>query len=328
MTDELPVVVRGYPGLFPLSRGAIDTPGITLKLDHATPIDVLQTDDPPPAGEMSLSRYLLGLVAGDDRWVGIPVYLIRGFRQRSFWVRRDSDLESLADLKGRTVGLSGWSDTGNTWSRAAMEYHDVTMDEVSWRMGPPIPGYPGQVTLPRGPQSAGGIEMLAPGDNLTDAAIRGDVDAVSLTFPPDYLFEPGAPLRRLVRDYPSAERKYFEQTGVYPAFHILVLRRDAFEANPLRATRLYRAIEDSWRSARTLDRTLGDLTPWLSAELEAADRLLGRAVEPFGVDHPVHAATVEALSTAQVAQRLTTAKLRMPQIFADFLDNADPSEKD
>ena len=314
---ELTVVIRGYDSLFPLSRGEINTPGLNITLDHRTSIDALAAEDPPPAGEMSLSRYLLGVAAGDDRWVGLPMYVIRGFRQRSFWVRSDSTLTSLSELRNARVGMSGWADSGNTWARAALADADVNMDDVRWILGPPNRNYPRTVSKPTGDLPEGGVTMLAAGDSLTDATLRGELDAVSLAFPSDELFRPDAPLRRLVRDYRSDEMGYLSRTGIYPAFHTLVIRRDIFARDPGLARGLYQAMEASWLAARSLYRTFGDATPWMQYDLDEADRLLGAAAAPFGIEHPIHRNTIDGLGRAQLAQRLTRRAATADEAFGE-----------
>jgi 4,5-dihydroxyphthalate decarboxylase len=324
--QQLTVVVRGYDSLFPLSRGAVASPGVQIRLDHRTSIDRMAGSQPPPAGEISLSRYLLGVAAGDDRWVGLPVWLIRGFRHRSFWVRTDSALTSLSQLDGARVGLSGWADTGNTWSRALLADSGVDLDRVRWRLGPPQAGYSRRVAMPGGARPDD-LELLADGDNLTDAAIDGRLDAVSLAFPPDDLFRPDAPLRRLVADWQAAERAWFTRTGIYPVFHTLAIRRDIFTARPDVAADLYHAVADSWRSAHALYRTFGDTTPWLQAEIEDAYRLLGPAAAPFGLTCQVHRDSITALAHAQLLQRLATVEASLDDAFGEVLPLLDEAAR-
>jgi 4,5-dihydroxyphthalate decarboxylase len=316
---EIRVVARGYDSLYPLYRGVISTPGVAITLDHSVSIDTVTGADPPPAGEMSLSRYLLAVAGGDDSWVGLPIYLIRGFRHRSFWVRADSAITSLSELHGARVGVSGWADTGNTWARAAMRDAGVGMDDVHWRLGAPYRGYPRAIVRPEGPAPARGLTLLDNSDTLVDATVRGELDAVSLAFPPPELFGAGAPLRRLVPDYRAAEQDYLERTGLYPIFHILALRRDVFTAHPHAALSLYEAFAASWRVARDQNQIFGDATPWMQYEMEHADRLLGAAAVPFGLTEPVHRRSIDELAQEQAHQRLTDRPTSAPEAFADFL---------
>jgi 4,5-dihydroxyphthalate decarboxylase len=319
MSFELPLVVRGYDGIYPLYRGDVATPGLDLKIDHRSSIDTLTGDDPPPAGEMSSSKYLLHVASGGRTWVGVPVYLIRGFRQRSFWVPQGSALTSLDQLSGASIGLSGWPDSGNVWARAALREAGVGLADVRWRLGPPNPDYPRTVGMPTAGVDGLDIGLLEPGDALVQAGARGDLDAVSIAFPPRSLFTPDAPLRRLYPSYATAERGYFERTGVYPVFHVLVVRRDVVEARPQVLGELYDAFATSWRIAHDLYRTFGDATPWMQAGLEDAERLLGAAAQPFGISDAVHRRSIETLSIEQHAQGLVDRTVDADEAFADFL---------
>ena len=71
-------------------------------------------------GETSFSRYVRARAAGDDRVIALPLFLMRGFRHRCIIVRRDIDRRDAADLKGARIGLTGWPDSGNTWTRAIL----------------------------------------------------------------------------------------------------------------------------------------------------------------------------------------------------------------
>ena len=60
---------------------------------------------------------------------------MRAFRHRCFFVRRGSGLTSFKQLEGQRVGTNGWSDTGNTWSRAAMRAEGVDLNSIDWWVG-------------------------------------------------------------------------------------------------------------------------------------------------------------------------------------------------
>ena len=55
-------------------------------------------------GEASFGRYLLGLARGDRSVVGLPIFLMRDFRQRCLFVQRHSPLPEIAELRGKRVG--------------------------------------------------------------------------------------------------------------------------------------------------------------------------------------------------------------------------------
>ena len=60
------------------------------------------------ASEMSLSRYAMKRDRGDDaNLIGIPFFIMRGFRNRCILTLKDSPIKKLQELKGKRSGLSG-----------------------------------------------------------------------------------------------------------------------------------------------------------------------------------------------------------------------------
>ncbi|MCQ0012402.1 ABC transporter substrate-binding protein [Actinomadura madurae] len=130
------LAVRDWDHVVPLLTGRARARGAALEIEtrDITP-DVL-AEPGLHGGETSFSRYALGRAGGDDRLVGLPVFLMRGFRQRCVLVRRDSPLTSPRELAGATIGLTGWPDSGNTWTRALLRAEGVDLSAVQWRIGP------------------------------------------------------------------------------------------------------------------------------------------------------------------------------------------------
>src|SRR3712207_7673028 len=77
-------------------------------------------DDPEvDIGEASFARYISRIAEGDRSVVALPAFVVRSFRHRAIYARRGSGL-SVADLRGKTIGISEWRATGNTWTRAVL----------------------------------------------------------------------------------------------------------------------------------------------------------------------------------------------------------------
>ncbi|MFL6798007.1 MAG: ABC transporter substrate-binding protein [Xanthobacteraceae bacterium] len=53
----------------------------------------------------------------------------RGF-STSFYVKESSAIRSVADLRGRIIGINGFSTSGHLWVKAALEKHNITDTEV------------------------------------------------------------------------------------------------------------------------------------------------------------------------------------------------------
>ena len=116
---KINMVTRSYDHLMALACGDVAVEGVDLNFDRKTDMSQFMADPSFHAGEMSFSQYLIRSSQGEREFVGLPVFVMRGFRHRCFFVRRGSELRALKDLAGKRVGTNGWPDTGNTWSRAA-----------------------------------------------------------------------------------------------------------------------------------------------------------------------------------------------------------------
>lgn len=307
------MVSYNWDHLQPLAAGDVKPEGIDLSMERGR-LTRLSADPTVDLVESSLSHYLIGLSNGEREMVGLPVFLMRSFRHRCFLVRRDSPLQSFADLVGKRIGTDGWANTGNTWSRAAMREQGVDPATCHWFVGLPEAG---AAFMRRPSNTYPDYVTDAPEDKtLVELLLSGDLDALMIPFPPKDFFTPGSPIIHLFRDYRTAEREYFARVGYCPGVHVAALRRSVFERDPAIALRLYDAFEASktrWREDR---RQLADTTPWVLMELEETANLLGEDWQPYGVEP--NRTMLKTFCEEQLAQGLVTTPLDPDSAFADF----------
>lgn len=310
----LTLVTKDYDYLAPLACGDVVAEDLDLKLDRDTAgaLDRTLADRSIQAGELSLSRHLLRLSQGDRSFIGLPFFPYRAFRQRCFFVRRDSRLRDFKDLAGERVGTNEWPATGNTWSRAVLREQGVRIDQMWWWVGS-VDGAPSgrpQGVLPAYVQSA------APGRALRDMLLAGELDALMCPWPPAGFDEPGSPIVRLVPDYRKAEQDYYRRTGLYPAHHIIGVRQELFDRAPRVVRGLYRALERSKTVWQTSRRSLAETTPWILADIEDATALIGHDWHVNGVE--ANRTMLQAFCDEQLAQGLTATPFDVATIFAEF----------
>ncbi len=114
------------------------------------------------------------------------------------------------------IGVTGWRDSGNIWTRAALRLEGVGVDDARWYAGRLTGAHPITDRLD-GFGRPGHIEAM-PGEKPMMEMLRdGFLDAVFTPFMPDGFFgkEPG--FRQLLDDFRGAERTYFDQVGYVPA---------------------------------------------------------------------------------------------------------------
>ena len=81
------------------------------------------------AAEIPLAR-LAFVVDQGDPVKGVPVFPDRLFVQQYVYVRTDSDIRTLADLKGKKVHVPGYFITASFWHRALLKEAGVDPNEV------------------------------------------------------------------------------------------------------------------------------------------------------------------------------------------------------
>ncbi len=269
------------------------------------------------AGEFSLSTYLLMRSRGDDRFVGIPVFPARAFRQRQIYVGTASGIEKPEDLAGRTVGLREYQITASLWVRAFLQHdYGVSPDKVRWRYGGVEAPYwaerfehptPDGVELERIPADTSLVAMLE----------AGELDALVATHAPQRFREGSPAIRRLFPDYRPVEEDYFRRTGFFPIMHVIVIRRDVYEANRWLATSLLRAFEEAKLHGRRITHHMDVLAvsdPWWEPELEKVDALFDN--DPFPYGFGANRAIIEAMTQYSFEQGLAERKLDPEELFA------------
>ena len=269
------------------------------------------------AAELSLSSYMIMRSHGDERFVAIPVFPARAFRQRQIYVNPDSGIEKPEDLSGKRVGLREYQITAALWMRAFLQHdYGIEPGSIRWRYGGVETPYWAE-RLEHPPPPGVEIERIPADRSLSDLLESGELDALALTHAPR-LFREGSPkIRRLFPDYRQVEEDYFRRTGLFPIMHTVVIRRDVYEANRWLAVSLLRAFEESKAVGRRRTHDMDVLAvsdPWWEPELESVDALFRG--DPFPYGFSANATALEAVTQYSFEQGLSGRKLDPAELFA------------
>jgi 4,5-dihydroxyphthalate decarboxylase len=280
----LALKLAGYPWdhITPLRTGEVVPEGIELTYDVAHGLAV-NTDPTCHGGEASLGKFFIDTAAGDHEFVGVPVFPMFAFRHRCFLVREGTKIPDLAALEGKRVGIDGWPNSGNTWTRILLSQEGVDWKKIEWVLAPiegsgPVP----PANLPR--ELLANVRVGPAGKSLVDLTLSGDIDVMVAAFMPDGFFAKASPIVPMLPDYRSLEKAHFLAHGYVPAHHLLKLHREIVEREPWIVQSLAAAFTESKRLWLANRRHLADTTPWLLGELAESAAVFGDDWPPYGLE--------------------------------------------
>lgn len=285
--------------------------------------------------EMSLSTYMLMLGQGDDRLIGIPVFLSRAFRHSRVFVNSHAGIDQPRDLKGKRVGTPEYQMTAGLWIRGFLQDdYGVNASDMTWFQG----GSDEAVYAERRHHDAPpGVELgHIPADRTLSGMLdSGELDALITAIDPKP-FQDGSPnVRRLFEDPWETEREYYERTNIFPIMHLVVIKRKIYESNRWLAVSLLNAFIEAKRLGMDRLRLTGALPvalPWLAADIEELDRMFDGDAFPYG--YAQNRRTVDTAASYSYEQGLTPRRFQPEELFAvetldhpgdDLRRDADPS---
>jgi 4,5-dihydroxyphthalate decarboxylase len=317
MPVDLKLVSRNYEIIAPLAMDDVKPDGVNLELDRTTPMSRFREDQSFQAGELSFSQYVRLLAEGNTELVGVPVFLMRGFRQRCFFVRTESGLTSFSHLAGTRIGTNGWPDSGNTWSRALIREAGVDIGDIQWTVAT-LDGVTDQIYGHRvsAPNAPANVPIAPEGTTLVDLLLNDELDAMMVPWPPRVMFDANSPVRRLFPDYRAIEEEYAARVGFYPSHHILGIRANIVDEHPWVVRSLFDAFEESRKQSEARCQVMLDTVPWLQEELEQIHRILGPNWQAHGVapNRDMIATFVNELH----AQGIISTPIEPSRIFGQF----------
>ena len=265
--------------------------------------------------EISSGKYTSMVSQGDDRFVAIPVFPSRVFRQSSLYVRSDSTLKMAGDLRGKRIGIPEWGQSASVYTRGWLQ-HDVgiPLSEIEWyQAGVNQPGRKEKVKL----KLPEGVTVKPnPENSLSQLLLDGEIDAIMTAHPPG-LFEEGSPeIKRMFANYREVEEDYYKATGIWPIMHFIAIRRDVFEANRWIARNLYKAFEEAKNRcmAASLEIIATRLPfAWCYEAAERARDVFGEDFFPYGIEP--NRKTLEAFLLYAHEQGLAHKHLKIEDLF-------------
>ena len=162
------------------------------------------------------------------------------------------------------------------------------------------------------------IEINTSDSSLSELLAAGEIDAIlgsrlptNLGVHPDVV--------RLFPDYRAVERDYYQRTRIHPIMHLVVIRRDVYDANPRIAASLWKAFEAAKAWALEEMRFSGAqryMLPWLYPDLDEVDELFGGDPWEYGLGERNRHNLETAIGYSHECG-LISRKLSVDELFSD-----------
>jgi len=310
-----------YDRMLPLYTGEVRPEGVNLEyVISESPralFDHMSGPDAYDMAEMSASEFVARFAAGKCPFVALPVFPSRLFRHSFITVNRKAGIKTPKDLEGKQIGTAIYTQTASVWVRGMLAHdYGVDLSTIHWVQGDlDKPGLHTDVEL---------MPLLKPVDikfnesnkSLAQLLEDGALDGlVTPRLPESFGVNPN--IQRLFPEFRAVELDYFRRTKIFPIMHLVVIRRDIYEAHPFVAESLYRAFNAAKDKAvarmRSRSGTLPFMLPWMKADVEELVREFGDDPWPYGIES--NRSTLEAFIAYLVEQDMIANTLPIEDLF-------------
>ena len=269
--------------------------------------------------EISFAKYSALIAQGHEDFIAIPVFPSRVFRHSSIYVRNDGPIKTIADLKGRKVGIPEWAQTAAVYSRGFLQdQYGIKPSTIEWvQAGVNQPGRIEKVDL----KLPEGVTITRVADkSLNEMLLKSEIDAMMVARAPNAFVEGNPKIRRLFDDFIEVETDYYKKTGIFPIMHAVALRRAVIAKNPWVARNLFTAFEEAKRRSieRVLEATVSLFPiPWYFEHARRGMELFGKDYFPYGIEP--NRKTLEAFLKWAHEQGVCKRLVEVDEMFPDSL---------
>jgi len=309
---KLTLACGNYDRTRALMDGTVKIEGVDLNYIALGPSELfwrMLNNEEFDVSELSLSSYTILRGEGDNRFIALPVFPSRIFRQSCLYIRSNAGIQKPEDLKGRRIGVGDYQMTAAVWVRGFLQHeYQVRPQDVKWVVGQPVR----EIQLPTDID----VKFLKKGQSFDELLRRGELDAlISVVLPP--LFVNHSPhISRIFPDYKRVEIDYYKRTGIFPIMHTLVIKSKLYEANPWLVSSIYKAFvqakEVSYRRLYDTNALFVSL-PWVIDEIENSKSLFGDDIWNYSLSGSKK--TLEAFLKYMSEQKLIKRAVSIEELF-------------
>jgi 4,5-dihydroxyphthalate decarboxylase len=302
------------------ATGEVEVPGCTVKMKFGEPEAIFRealNRHTFEITEMSMSSHIVTTARGDAKYIAVPVFLSRAFRQSAIFVRADASISTLADLKTRNIGVPEYQQTAAMWVRGMMGDEGVRASDVIWHVGglnAPSTGERIALKLPDEIK----IKTLVGNDTLDEMLLTGRLDAVISPRVPGSVQRGDPRVQRLYPDLREAEIAYYRRTGYFPIMHALALRKDVARDNPWLPEALFYAFSTAKKLRQeemAMTNVLRVSLPWSTHDFADAMQITDGNPWPYGFER--NRAELAAMARYMHADGTASREVAPEELFHD-----------
>ncbi len=221
--------------------------------------------------ELSMSSYFFAKSNFSIEYTAIPIFPSRKFRLSDIFVNNRSSIKQPEDINGKSVlSFPSYYVTASVWQRGILsDYFDVEISSVKWFASKPERfniSYPSEIVV--------STDLTMTMDALTRNVIDCIIGPLK---PPDLK---SGKVKRLFENPAKEDLQYFEETGIFPIMHVIVIKNSIIKYKPELVKSIYLMFEESkdkW--VKELD----ELTSYLGG-IPNYDILIDDFFKNFGAD--------------------------------------------
>jgi 4,5-dihydroxyphthalate decarboxylase len=315
---QLSMAVGSYDHVGDLVHGRVRPEGIDL-ISMELPIEEIffrmfsfvEWD----VSEFSMAKYVSLIGTATAPFHAIPVFPSRVFRQSAFYIATGSSIRRPEDLAGQRIGVPEWTQTAGIYARAFLQHQcGVRLADIRWiQAGVNQPGRTEKVAL----SLPDGVQIQQVHDrSLNDLLLAGDLDGVISAREPAGFVTGDPRITRLWPDYRPIEESYYQETGIFPIMHVIVVKKDILARHPWIAMNLCRAFDEAKaNSLRRLSTIVNSpiAIPWSRHAYQSAQEILGDNFWPYGIE--ANQRTIDAFLQYCNEQGVTQRKVAIEELF-------------
>jgi len=246
--------------------------------------------------EMALATYICARAHG-KAFTGLPVFVTRSFYHAGIAVNVNSGITSPADLAGHRIGVRSYTFTPGVWTRGILQTaYGLDLESVRWMItgdehvaeyeAPPNVEY-----VANSNDSPSGAS-----NDLASMLISGEIDAAigsgAISSPE---------VQPLFPEPAESDAQWFNEFGIYPISHMLVVKDEQLEANPWLSSELYSLFDRAKKTYLQYLSSEASLSPADEA-VRKMGQIVGGDPLPFGLENSHK--TMEAFIQFTVDQKI------------------------